>query len=537
MTRPTLDLTVQGGRPREQLTHPTPPNTELRPSKVGVAQGPHRIQPGLRLSDALALSALLAGVITLHISVPGLVPSGGDGGSWLTLAHERLGPGVMAADVTYAPIFPGLLGLLLLVTEPLAALTAAAVLAKASVVTAAYWFLRGAGRPLALAGAVLIGTAGWQLEVYAWGGYPQLLATGFALVASYAAVSFLHAGSRKFLVLVFAGSLAVVATHKLIAGLLPVALGAAIFHTLWLTSPIPEVGARIRGVIAAAAGPTLLYVVQSVVDLARGFHPVLNPLDHGKVLLLEWTVREATVPWAVLVLGAALAALYRSWPDHLVGVVSMGIGWVAAGFGFFLISGEQRALALTQLGVVLLVVPLFTRWSGPGLQLGRPGWPGRPSLFVVGVFLLGSVSAAGVDYYVTATEWYRVVDRPELEVLDRLRMESNPGDVVVASRGRNGNPIGWWVEGYALRPTYSGIDVSFEAFPLKRHQAEIANSIFSGHLTQEETFRLLKEIGARYLLVDLRGPDAEWMSAGVTTHMKVLFRSPSLAVLGFQPEP
>jgi hypothetical protein len=515
-----------------------PTKLVLHPSSDGEIPESGRSWSRSLMKDGFALAALLASSVALHLSLPGPVPSGADGGSWLTLAYERLGHGVMAADVTYLPVFPGLLALLLLVSQPLVGLVTAALLAKASVVAASYWILRSAGRSAAVAGTILIGAAGWQLETYAWGGYPQLLATGLALLASYSAVTYLRSGSRRQLVLLLIGSLGVVTTHKLVGGLLPVALGVAIFHTIWLIGRTPVIWARTRRAVAAVAAPVLLYVLHSLVDLGKGFQPVLNPLGHEEGFLLGWTVREAGIPWAIVILGGAAATLFRRWPHGLAGAVSIGIGWVTAGTGFFLVAGEQRALALTQLGTVLLAVALFARSRESLTRVGRP-WDrfGRAFLSVAGISLLGSISVSGIDYYRTATDWYRVVDRSELEVLDRLRAESNPGDVVVASRGRNGNPLGWWVEGYALRPTYSGLDVRFEAFPVKRQQTEIANRIFSNQLTENAMYLLLRQIDAQYLVIDLRGPDGHWMSGAPPEFLEVVVRSPSLTVLRVDQRP
>ena len=86
----------------------------------------------------MLLAALAAGVVVVHLGVPGLVPSGSDGGNWLAISKLRLGNDVMSADVSYLPAFHVFLSLMLLVLDSIPALVLAALLAKTSLVVATY---------------------------------------------------------------------------------------------------------------------------------------------------------------------------------------------------------------------------------------------------------------------------------------------------------------------------------------------------------------------------------------------------------------
>ena len=96
-------------------------------------------------------------------------------------------------------------------------------------------------------------------------------------------------------------------------------------------------------------------------------------------------------------------------------------------------------------------------------------------------------------------------------------------------------PVGWWVEGYAERPTYSAHDERFLAFPDERDQAEIANRIFSGSLSSEEVSNELLRIDAQYLVVDKRGPHSSWLETEYARSLAVVHDDSNLVVLEVRP--
>ena len=96
-------------------------------------------------------------------------------------------------------------------------------------------------------------------------------------------------------------------------------------------------------------------------------------------------------------------------------------------------------------------------------------------------------------------------------------------------------PIGWWVEGYAERPTYSAHDEKFLAFPDERSQAETADRLFSGILSYEAMSRELLELGAQFLVVDRRGPHSSWLDSEYAQSLAVVHDDSNLVVLEAQP--
>jgi hypothetical protein len=207
--------------------------------------------------------------------------------------------------------------------------------------------------------------------------------------------------------------------------------------------------------------------------------------------------------------------------------VSAGAGWFLAGAGLFLATGERRTLLAAQLGVILLAsAQLFSWWRQPRQ---RPRV--RKAVFVLSAAIIGSIVVPGLAKYRESTTFYRIVDTPEVEALEFLEGSASPDDTVLASRGRNTIPIGWWVEGIARLPTISGHDSRYLTFPSEVAEAEDANAFFSGELGPEEATDYLAEAGIQFLVVDKRGPDLTWLYRADRPSFPVIYDSPSLAIL------
>ena len=113
----------------EDKAAPRPSGGGGRGTSVDLAQSSDSKWVGV-VVDALMVIGVVIGLTFLHLSVAGPVPSGGDGGNWLALAHDRLGYDVLTPGVTYPPAFPGILSALLLLADSVPALVTAGLLAR-----------------------------------------------------------------------------------------------------------------------------------------------------------------------------------------------------------------------------------------------------------------------------------------------------------------------------------------------------------------------------------------------------------------------
>ncbi|HSJ83263.1 MAG TPA: hypothetical protein VLA91_05530 [Acidimicrobiia bacterium] len=487
----------------------------------------------------LAVVFLVVGAtIWLHLFIPGIVPSGPDGGNWLAMAQDRfLGLDVMAAAVTYPPLLPLALAALLLVMEPLSALVTMALLSKCLLVIAVYVCARSMGRSYAAAAAVLVGVAGAQLEAYSWGAYPQLLGTAFGIMSVFCAVRFL--ASREMAYLIGAGVLAILtyATHTLIGGLLVFAGPIAIVHQLWLARSNRDdrlLGIRVAAALAVPGA--LLAVNNQVLNRQPGVQPVLNPLSLDKAESLMQTISDAPLPWVVVAVFGVASLLIKRWEGDRSVTAATASAWAVVGVLFFLLVGEPRALLLTQFGLIVLALLFLQRLVDITRSTKPKRWRGASSvamrvIVVLAVATASALVVGGVDSYAKATDWYRVVDYPEIRALDFLKDTAKAGDLVVASEGHHGNQIGWWVQGYAGIPTYTGVDLRFLTFPEEREQSQIANDFFDLDSTEAESRELLRTIGADFVVVDRRGPDAGWLESRLAAELELIYESPTLVLL------
>jgi hypothetical protein len=487
--------------------------------------------------DALNLSLLLAGAVALYGIGTHFVPTGADPGNWLGIASERLGRDVMTADVTYLPIFPGLLAGLVSLWGPIAGFNIAAIFTIGALTAAVYLCTRTLGRGYALVAAVVAGLAGNQVEAYAWGAYPQLLATSFGLLGAFFLLR--HYGTRR-LVYLSTGlvmTAATVATHALIGGLLVVALVASTIYWLYLVQP--DEG-RFRALLIglACAGATGLVVLVSSVWGPEGVVPTLNPENTARLESLLKAVREAPVPWVIVILAAIWVLFRRRRSPEIAATVASGMSWALAGLGFFLVTAEPRGLMVTQVGVVVCAFVTFAElfrglWAAksPEAHLSKRRSAVTRLLTIGGISLFCALAVSGIATYQTSVEWYRLVDVDELKSLDRLNGVSAPEDLVLASRGPRSMPVGWWTQGYAQRRAYSGHDPAYLAFPDERDQAELANTFFSGDLSDGAALSLLKTTGADFMAVDRRGPDARWLRSDFAEAFTVIDDTSNIVIL------
>jgi hypothetical protein len=493
---------------------------------------------GTWLGDALLLGILALGAIFVHLGIPGPVPTGADAGNWLAISNERLGNEVMSADVGYPPIFPGVVAVMLLIMDFIAAIVIAAIAAKVLLVSVVYVCARTLGRVYAFIAAAIVGVAGAQMDAYAWGGYAQLLGLAFGLLAVFLILR--HIDTREPVHLWFgvAAAVATVLTHSLVRGLLVGAMILSIWHWLFIVDAHPRAWRFGMKIALAIALPAAIFALASiVVGLESGVEPVLNPFGEGRLDALGRAIRDAPLPWLVVGVMGIWTIFRRSWLPHVAATVAVGSSWALGGLGFFLLTGEPRALLVIQVGMVLLAVVgfasalEFVRARASARPTDGPRKAGYRAVLIVGISMLAGIVAGGLGAYVNAADWYRLVDTSELAALETLEGVSNPADLVVASIGHRGMPVGWWVEGYAERPTYSAHDERFLAFPDERDQAEIANRIFGGILSTEEVSNELVRIDAQYLVVDKRGPQSAWLQSEYARSLAVVHDDSNLVVL------
>jgi hypothetical protein len=432
-----------------------------------------------------------------------------------------------AQDAAYLPGFPLFLGFLLTIGGSIPAITAAGILSKIAMVLAIYLVVRPAGAGYAAAAAVMVGISGAHAEMYAWGGYIQQLGTALGLVAVFYLIRYLKSGRKVDLAVSAMAVCATLLTHNLVGGLLVGALVMAVAHWLYLTRASSREWIRgLKYALILALPAAASVVVYLLMGERAGRRPSLNPTGLTRLESVAHIFNEAPIPWLVVTAIALSVAISRRWSSSNAATVAIGGAWLVVSIVFFLAIGEPRALLLAQMGLVIIGVSGFAAL----LRVAQDrNVYARDALIALGGILLLAIVASGYADYDAATDYYRVVDHEEIAALDRLAKVSEPGDLVVASEGAHGFQVGWWVPGYAGRPTYPGGSIDFLASPQERAQGAAANRVFESD--SKEAAALLEEIGARYLVVDRRGPGAAWLENELARSLQVVDNNSNLVIL------
>jgi hypothetical protein len=298
------------------------------------------------------------------------------------------------------------------------------------------------------------------------------------------------------------------------------AIPATAIHTVWLERFRREAW-KLAGFAVLATGVIAAFFIALWLGAsAQGVEHTLNPLGLSRGEQLLFAFEEATVPWIVVAVISFVGFGLRSWTGGAAPLVSTSFGWVLASIVGFIALGEPRILVQAQVAMLPLAVLVTWRWWRE--RKPSSGWrrATKVALGFVAVAILGSLALTGLHRYDLAADWYRVVGQRELEALGELTGTAQPGDIAIASSGPNGNPIGWWVQGYAGIPTYTNIDTAFLAFPDERDQAEFAADLFTA--PGDEAVDRMDQLGARFLILDRRGSDVGWLGDGDPARLETM---------------
>lgn len=396
------------------------------------------------------------------------VPTGIDGGNWLAFGtFDRPG-------LAYPPLIPDLFAGLVASAGPSMATVVAGALAAAAPALAVLVVLAWSGRAaIGALAALAVASASPIGDAAAWGGYPQLVAIGWATLAVVAAAAFLDGGGWLTLGALALTTAGAIATSHLEA--VPL-VGALAMLGAWglAGSPRERIGRVVA--VAVAAGVPLVALAPTYLSL---FATLVGPgsssdnTDAGAVLGAAWPVYAIVALAAPL--GLALAVrrpvtlrLDRRSRSLLVGVASLIVAWCGA----FAISRQGRLLydlpVLVPLGL-MAVEPLVVLWI-PNERL-------RALTGAAAVAVVAVVAASGLAWFPTEVAQYQVLSRGSFAAFEWLAGQDDRlgGRILVADV--KGAPVGWWAEGLMHRETLFASDLRWLRFPDERDRATLANRL------------------------------------------------------------
>ena len=529
--------------------------TEVAPAGQGVGPchtGPpstNRCRHGDRLRgvaptlvrDGRAFALCTSLFLGLAVAVRAMVQlrwgtvTGLDTGNWLTLGHAWLGDSTTGTDSTYPPVVPVAVALLGELLSPLATFVLLGAVATATYGGCAALVLWRAGcgwwsLPLAL---VLTGGSAAG-EAVAWGGFPQLLGLGLALLVLYLFAELLVAPTVRTAWTLGGATLLLGATSHLV--LAEAAVASALMVLLRFLSPLPRPTwrglRRLSSVYVRALVPCLLLLplyLRLTATVGDSFAARRDGQSRADLLhAVDLVIRELPALWRPAIVCALLLPLVlwreRHRPLWLVSAsLSLVLTLVAVA------SPEPRFAYL---------VPLLVVAAG-GLLASSGPLTTRPLLHRLGVTVLAIGLAAsavrGLDTFPGQVRYYgSYVPAGTIEALDDLRSGASRDAVVLVPPVRS-IPFGWWIEGYGQREAFVGSSPQWLNFPRERQRAALAVRLFSAADVLSD--RWLAAVGAEgmdvvYLPANYDGTDTMvWQALMNRRPELVLHSSPAALIL------
>lgn len=509
-----------------------PPSLPVRLTAVIPVLGP--------LAVALLPAAIRLGVL---LAYDGAAPPGSDGGNWLAFSKELFGGQVKAAEAAYPPVFPFFLWIGGHFTQELLALKLLSLASALAVGGAVYLVARNSiGNWPAAALAAGASSHPYAMEMLAWGGSPQLLGTAFLLVATYLWVRGITDTNALSLVGAALVGTVAAATQQLVAVelVLAASLGTALVLTRKVMSGDREGAARS---LAEVRRVTVLLIVLALA-LAPFYYKIVTNLAGDPSNPLEMSLFDSLLRigrwhgddwiWAFGFVLVFPGSAYLAARGDKTAVTSTAL-CVSAGL-VLIVTQEVRAVHLLETGLLLGSAPiaaLCVRRFAPGAVRWRT--VRRALRTAVPVCLVGtSLLLAGQGLRAASADfsWYRVIDRPTLEALDWIRSHRVAGEFAVAGENERGGLYGWWVEGYALQPTYLAIEDRWLSYRQEVAQAAFARQLTSPVRTPAEIADMAARCRVRHVLVDT-DRDAGLRSRLSGAGFSSAFESGNMAVLEF----
>jgi hypothetical protein len=461
---------------------PTPGDSALGPKSARLRLGGAWGTSSRNAAIAFGLLCLAASAVRFAELYGHGRPTGLDLGNWLAIGHFLLGQGLPDGSRTlYPPLVPLVaLGLVrafgLLFGWALLATTCAALPGLA-----AFWVLRRRGSPwVATAGGTLLLCTSSTGEASAWGGFPQLVGLGFGLFLLAAFDDLLSSPDKRRAWKAGGWLFGLAATsHLVLAQMVPVLAVLMIVHVARTTSgQRRELAGKLLRLAPRVLLPSLPLVPLYWWLAGNVGASFLNESGGtatggpGGLLTNLWVIyRDSPVLWTGLLAVTVLAPLltWRSrkgplWPMAVALVVGLGVQ--------LLVSSESRLVYLVPMAVVVAIA-LVAR------DLASLPRPARWGAKWIGAGCLGALAALGLAAFPSQIAYYGTFVPPgTVPALDWIAHHT-PSDELMLVAPIDGVPFGWWVEGYARRPSLVGSAPQWLNVPRERTRAGEATKLLT----------------------------------------------------------
>ena len=433
------------------------------------------------------------------------VPSGADPGNWLTFAKELTGAHIRLAEWSYPPLIPALLRLLLTMFKSEIALK---ILGLACWIFLACSFfvvlkLSFSKTPfyILLCVSLLFALASYHSEIFAFGGYPQILGLSFIILAIFFLNEWMAAGKGVNLFFTTLFTQLVFYSHPLMAVILIVMVILLFsWHLIFASGTRKELVRRMTWFFILNV---LLFSLALPVYLHYYEYLAANPLNPSEFdfrsihTLLKNVFRDSPVVWTCLVVVSVLAIGFNLSHKFSAIVVALMLGGVIA----FLLTWEVRIFQVVITGICLgTALALYPLWNGNPIESKSNRLLKPLSTILIALVMIWVADSSRLTFE-QSLGFYQVVDQPTYSGLVWAKENIPPGEIIGVSNWKP-NLLGWWIEGFSGHPAIYATDLRWLVFARERYYAQKANRLFSNELPVEESQNMLKELKIKWLFVD-----------------------------------
>ena len=444
---------------------------------------------------------------------------GADFGNYLAVVHIIEGNDVTGEGLRYPPLFfLALIPFIKVFGEMLALKVFSSVVASISCIPFFFLAKRWTRLSVAFGATVLFTFSKYLIDMTAWGGSPNFLAIAFMLTGFYFLDRALSESENRRRFSLIVGSMiglvfltyhltlviflftllflliieAVWARQRCRSALLP-AYAWMIPSTVVLSIPAVSVYLRMQETASSSLAASKVATLSSFIG-PEGLQAVIGPF------LIAWVIVYIFSACVIV-----LAIRHPVKPGHKESLLAATI--FSPVTVAFLMVGDipGRGLAFLTIPLFLcvgLVVEMLIRKDA---HIARWSFPSRLkpvvfSIFSIGVLFMGVLGAIWLD---NAVEFYEIVGDGEIEAFDWIR-DNTAAESTFATSGsalsyvKEGNVIGWWLQGYCERPTVMAGLRMYRLFQDEIESVVDMNRLFSGEhvfengrLRVSETYPLL----------------------------------------------
>ncbi len=479
-----------------------------------------------------------------------------DFGNYLTMVHIIQGNDVTGYGLRYPPLYFVLLAPLIKAVGPMMALKVLqAVVASSSCIPMFLLVERRAGFPSATAVTILFTFSSTMAEMTAWGGSPNFLAITFFLFVIY----FLdrsYSGRSDYaadalLAGVFGGL--VFLTHHMSFAILLAVLAAFFLIELVVSDRSGRIKAlrvlgwfSISGVAVSLPGLSTYLRMQDLLSSSLGsygpadFRSLAGPGGFG------YLVGPFILAWGAIYLLSSLSVAQVFWrarepKDFRILLAATALGPLLLG-GLVVREAPGRVLSFLSIPLLIGLGLFFARFRDwvdeidikPYKTLRRHLRTVIFALFAADVLI---ISAAGVQWMNAAVDWYHPIEDGDVQALDWVK-HNTASDSVFATSGeylsghKEGDRLGWWLEGYAERRTVMAGSERFRLFEDELQYARDMNRFFTGTHVLENGYL---QVADQYPLGYRGNPEIDARSNGI--YEPVLFLNDALNPITYYPDP